>query len=316
MENSKTTLRSCFSIASCRCRSLIATESDHGHRFTIKTSALTLTYIAREDGRFTPEDLTIELTVDGKPVTWHPGLADDQNLQGTTRTLDGALGDKTKEPIEEGPGLALRMGRGRRLVASAVRLRRLQLSRTAKRAPGPGSWSAPRATARTGTSSATATTTARRLAITCASPGRIPLPPRFAFGTWWSRYWAYSDQEIEEIIRGFHENDVPLDVFVIDMDWHLSGEQLEARGEKDQSGHRLGWTGYTWNKLLFPDPDQFLAKLHARSSEDQSEPASGIGHSAVGRALSGDGAGHGHRSGQPGSTSPSTSPTRNSPPTT
>ena len=29
--------------------------------------------------------------------------------------------------------------------------------------------------------------------------GRIPLPPRFAFGTWWSRYWAYSDQEIEEI---------------------------------------------------------------------------------------------------------------------
>jgi alpha-glucosidase len=35
--------------------------------------------------------------------------------------------------------------------------------------------------------------------------GRIPLPPRFAFGAWWSRYWAYSDQEIEEIIRGFHE---------------------------------------------------------------------------------------------------------------
>jgi len=35
--------------------------------------------------------------------------------------------------------------------------------------------------------------------------GRIPLPPRFAFGAWWSRYWAYSDQEIEEIIRGFRE---------------------------------------------------------------------------------------------------------------
>ena len=42
--------------------------------------------------------------------------------------------------------------------------------------------------------------------------GRIPLPPRFAFGTWWSRYWAYTDQEIEELVRGFHENDVPLDV--------------------------------------------------------------------------------------------------------
>ena len=26
--------------------------------------------------------------------------------------------------------------------------------------------------------------------------GRIPLPPRFAFGVWWSRYWAYSDAAI------------------------------------------------------------------------------------------------------------------------
>ena len=64
--------------------------------------------------------------------------------------------------------------------------------------------------------------------------GRIPLPPRFAFGAWWSRYWDYSDQEIEEIIRGFHENSTPLDVFVIDMGWHKSREQLKAIGEGDQ----------------------------------------------------------------------------------
>ena len=25
--------------------------------------------------------------------------------------------------------------------------------------------------------------------------GKIPLPPRFAFGAWWSRYWSYTDQE-------------------------------------------------------------------------------------------------------------------------
>ena len=52
--------------------------------------------------------------------------------------------------------------------------------------------------------------------------GRIPLPPRFAFGAWWSRYWAYSDQELDELVRGFRENDVPLDVLVIDMDWHIT----------------------------------------------------------------------------------------------
>ena len=33
--------------------------------------------------------------------------------------------------------------------------------------------------------------------------GRIPLPPRFAFGAWWSRYWAYTDQELDELVRGF-----------------------------------------------------------------------------------------------------------------
>ena len=24
--------------------------------------------------------------------------------------------------------------------------------------------------------------------------GKMPLPPRFTFGYWWSRYWAYSDK--------------------------------------------------------------------------------------------------------------------------
>src|SRR4051794_28166420 len=77
-------------------------ELDHGHRLILKTSALTLTYTPGRDGRFTPEDLTIEFTVAGKPAKWRPGLTDDENLLGTTRTLDGAMGEKTKEPIEEG----------------------------------------------------------------------------------------------------------------------------------------------------------------------------------------------------------------------
>ena len=112
----------------------------------------------------------------------------------------------------------------------------------------------------------------------CSVAGRIPLPPRFAFGAWWSRYWDYTDQELDELIQGFHENDVPLDVFVIDMGWHISKGQLTAMGEKDQSGHDLGWTGYTWNKVLFPDPDEFLAKLHAEGLKTtlNLHPASGI----------------------------------------
>ena len=127
--------------------------------------------------------------------------------------------------------------------------------------------------------------------------GRIPLPPRFAFGVWWSRYWAYSDQELNELVGGFRENDTPLDVFVIDMDWHLSDQQLKAMGAVDQSGQMLGWTGYTWNKVLFPDPDAFLKQPSRGRPEDHDESASRGGHSAVGGCVSGDGARHGHRSG-------------------
>ena len=79
-------------------------KEDADHKLTIKTSALTLKYdgTAGKDGQFAAGNLSIELNVDGKPVTWHPGMTDPENLQGTTRTLDGALGSKTREPIEQG----------------------------------------------------------------------------------------------------------------------------------------------------------------------------------------------------------------------
>jgi hypothetical protein len=116
---------------------------------------------------------------------------------------------------------------------------------------------------------------ARRL---CARRRPHSAAAAFAFGAWWSRYWAYSDQELDELVRGFHENDTPLDVFVIDMDWHISASSLKAMGEVDQSGHGLGWSGYTWNKLLFPDPDAVPRQAARRGPEDQLNlhPASGV----------------------------------------
>ncbi len=258
-------------------------ELEHGHRLILKTSALTLTYTpsaglrSHQDGRFTPENLTIEMTVDGKPVKWSPGLADDQNLMGTTRTLDGALGEKTREPIEEGlisrSGWAVVDDSSRPLFDSA------DFSfKDGENSPWPWVMERPAGDRQDWYFFGYGHEYRKALGDYVRVAGRIPLPPRFAFGAWWSRYWDYSDQEIEEIVRGFHENDVPLDVFVIDMGWHISREQLQARGEKDQSGHNLGWSGYSWNKLLFPDPDQFLAKLHADHLKTSLNlhPASGI----------------------------------------
>ena len=43
--------------------------------------------------------------------------------------------------------------------------------------------------------------------------------------------------------------DIPLDVLVIDMDWHYTEP---GKG---------GWSGWTWNKRLFPDPGRLLADL-------------------------------------------------------
>ena len=244
---------------------------------SIKTSALMLTYTPTADGRFTADNLSIKLTVNGKAVVWHPGLEDSENLQGTTRTLDGARGSVTKEPIE--PGLVSRSGwalvdDSTRPLFDSADFRFLQ----GEKSPWP--WAMER------------TAGARQdwyffgyghdyrqaLADYVKVAGRIPLPPRFAFGAWWSRYWDYSDQELDELVQGFHQNNVPLDVLVIDMGWHISADQLMAAGQVDKSGERLGWTGYTWNKVLFPDPDDFLKKVHAEGLKTtlNMHPASGV----------------------------------------
>jgi alpha-glucosidase (family GH31 glycosyl hydrolase) len=247
----------------------------------IKTSALTLTYnsvsTTDADNHFTPENLKIELTVDGKPVAWHPGLEDTENLQGTTRTLDGALGSKTREPIE--PGLVSRSGWALVDDSSRPLFDSADFSfKEGEKSPWPWVIERPAGERQDWYFFGYGHNYRKALGDYVQVAGRIPLPPRFAFGAWWSRYWDYTDQELDELVRGFHENNVPLDVFVIDMGWHISEEQLKALGEVDQSGQRLGWSGYTWNKVLFPDPDQFLNKLHAEGLKTtlNLHPASGV----------------------------------------
>lgn len=84
--------------------------------------------------------------------------------------------------------------------------------------------------------------------------GDQPLLPRFVFGNWWSRYHQYTDNEYLDLMDHFAEVDIPLTVGIVDMDWHL----VELGDDID------GWTGYTWNETLFPDPEAFIAELHDR----------------------------------------------------
>ena len=245
----------------------------------IDTDDLKLTYTPTGDGRFTSDNLKITLHLDGKSVDWQPGTPDTGNLQGTTRTLDGALGGKTREPMD--PGLVSRDGWA--IVDDSTRplfdSTDFSFSK-GEESPWPWVMLRPAGERQDWYFFGYGHDYKQALGDFVRVAGRIPLPPRFAFGAWWSRYWAYSDQELEDIVKGFHQNGVPLDVLVIDMDWHLNHEQLLAMGEKDpdQSGHELGWSGYTWNNILFPDPKLFLDHIHQEGLKAtlNLHPASGI----------------------------------------
>ncbi|MEN9711595.1 MAG: hypothetical protein RL441_1587, partial [Actinomycetota bacterium] len=86
--------------------------------------------------------------------------------------------------------------------------------------------------------------------------GPQPLLPRWALGNWWSRYYKYSAESYLELMDRFESEQLPFSVAVIDMDWHW----VETVPPKFGSG----WTGYSWNTDLFPDPAAFLAELHRR----------------------------------------------------
>jgi alpha-glucosidase (family GH31 glycosyl hydrolase) len=102
-----------------------------------------------------------------------------------------------------------------------------------------------------------------------ALTGPTPLLPRYALGNWWSRYHPYTADEYVALMDRFRAAGVPLSVAVIDMDWHWV--DIDPK-------YGSGWTGYTWNTDLFPDPKQFLADLHERglATSLNVHPAEGV----------------------------------------
>lgn len=100
--------------------------------------------------------------------------------------------------------------------------------------------------------------------------GETPIIPRYALGNWWSRYYVYTDKSYLKVLNLFEEKDIPLTVATIDMDWHYSTQMEEdlhitelGRNTPFYGGND-GWTGYSWNKRLFPDPRGFLKKIEEK----------------------------------------------------
>ena len=88
-----------------------------------------------------------------------------------------------------------------------------------------------------------------------AVSGPTPVLPRFALGNWWSRFHRYTADSYAALLDRFAAEDIPFSVAVLDMDWHVTDVDPSLGS---------GWTGYTWNRDLFPDPAAFIASLHER----------------------------------------------------
>ncbi|MBR2589990.1 MAG: DUF5110 domain-containing protein [Clostridia bacterium] len=104
--------------------------------------------------------------------------------------------------------------------------------------------------------------------------GATPLIPRFALSNWWSRYKAYTGEEYLALMHRFRDEEIPISVATVDMDWHWVdikkrfGKDAMVPDKKRRGARYIfeylatpGWTGYSWNTELFPDYKAFLKEL-------------------------------------------------------
>ncbi|MFA6866157.1 MAG: TIM-barrel domain-containing protein [Clostridia bacterium] len=114
--------------------------------------------------------------------------------------------------------------------------------------------------------------------------GKVPMIPRYALGNWWSRYRVYTQDEYTILMQKFIDKEVPISVATIDMDWHWTDLNKEFgtkfHNKRPHAEHPCtgGWTGYSWNKNLFPDHKKMLEWLHKNNMKTtlNLHPADGI----------------------------------------
>jgi len=217
---------------------------------TIETDHLELTYRDSRKG-FSSQNLKVKIKETDRLVRLdevNPGC-----FPGTTRTLDGADGS-----VELQPGLVSRGGW-------------VQLEDTASLVFNESGWLEPRPV-RPGSRDVYLLVSGSDYIAALQDfqliSGKPSLFPRAFLGNWWSRYWEYSENDVHEVVEQFAREKIPLSVFILDMDWHVT-----------QTGNACsGWTGFSWNRQLFPDPPGLIDWLHQKGmlTSLNLHPAEGI----------------------------------------
>lgn len=230
-------------------------SDNNGHKLEIITDSFHLYY---DGGKFTPESLYIDAAKAHALYQnrWYFGTNNDerhQNLKGTTRTLDHADG---QVPLEDG-------------IMSKDGYSYLDDSKSFIYIKDTDSY-VPRANKVTdGYFFCYGRDYQATLSDFYKLTGPTPMIPRFALGNWWSRFYPYTQDEYKKLMQRFDNKKIPISVSIIDTDWH--------RHDIPQK-YGSSWTGYSWNKALFPDHEKLLKWLHddGKKVSLNVHPASGI----------------------------------------
>ncbi len=216
---------------------------------SIDTGWIHLTYTP--DGKpFHPGNITATIRHGDYFVSWAPGQQNSQNLGGPLSTLDGV-----KEAIPLPDGLLARDGwsllddTGRHILVDGwIRQR-----------PGglPVERGLPIEQDLDWYLFGYGMNYRAALKSLAAISGPVPMPRRHVLGAWYCRWHRYTSHDFRELAREYRKHDFPLDILVMDMDWHT----LDASAGM---GHcnTLGWTGYTWDRTLLPDAEALLRELN------------------------------------------------------
>lgn len=259
-------------------------------KLLIETSLLKLSYV-EQSGPFSEKNLLVSYNDGVRQFSWRPGMKDKQNLKGTTRTLDGVSGKFSlmgMKKIRLDDGILSRSGWA--LIDDSER-------------PLFDSSDWPWVEARKAVEQdwyffGYGDHYKKALFDFTQVAGKISLPPKYAFGVWYSRYWAYTEAEMKDIVNGYAKNNLPLDVLVIDMDWHLTQKSSPEVFDK-YTPKPNGWTGFTWEKKYFPDHKEFLGWVHEHHLQSclNLHPAAGVqvheaAYGAFANAMHADTVGH------------------------
>ena len=217
-----------------------ATISRNGATLLIDTGSIRLNY--KEDGKeFSADNLNAEIKKGAKTVAWNPKTPSLGNLGGTIPTLDSVQG-----PERLGDGLLSRDGWF--VLKDTTTL--LPDGWFQKRPPGGLDWYL----------FGYGLDYRSALKSMTAVGGPVPIPRKYTLGIWFSHWWPYTAEDFKNIVLDYGKHDFPLDVLVMDMDWHNTDGTVLPAGHKVRRDEL--WTGYTWNKKLIPDPAGLLKWIH------------------------------------------------------